>query len=69
MSRGTIWWDFDGTLVGRPFMWTEAGLRVLDRVHPRHAVSASALTDAISTGMPWQRPGHAHPDVTGSDLW
>jgi len=67
--QGTIWWDFDGTLVSRPLMWTEVGLRVLDRHNPRHGVSASALDAALSTGMPWHRPDHAHPELTTADLW
>ena len=31
-GAGTIWWDFDGTLVSRPMMWSEAGHRLLEKL-------------------------------------
>ena len=66
---GTLWWDFDGTLVSRPGMWPEVALRLLDRDRPGHGVSPEMLKHALETGMPWHRPGYAHPDLKTADLW
>jgi putative hydrolase of the HAD superfamily len=68
-ARGTIWWDFDGTLVSRPHMWTEVAIRLLDRHAPGHAISSGAIAGALETGLPWQRADHAHPELTSSGLW
>jgi putative hydrolase of the HAD superfamily len=69
MTRGVLWWDFDGTLVSRPFMWAEVALRLLDRSAPDHGVSAARMIPPISAGMPWHRPDHAHPDLSSPGLW
>lgn len=66
---GTIWWDFDGTLVNRPRMWTDAGHRLLTKLHPRHQVSFDALGELFHTGFPWHRFDHAHPELVTADLW
>ena len=33
------WWDFDGTLVSRPLMWSEVALRLLERHAPDSGVT------------------------------
>lgn len=67
--RGVLWWDFDGTLVSRPHMWTEVAMRVLDDQAPRHGVTHEDLTAHVTTGLPWHRADHAHPDLSTADLW
>jgi putative hydrolase of the HAD superfamily len=69
MSRGVLWWDFDGTLVSRPLMWAEVALRLLDRSAPDHGVSPARMIPLVSAGMPWHRPDHAHPDLSSAGLW
>ena len=66
---GVLWWDFDGTLVSRPDMWAEVGLRLLDRHAPLHDVSAEAMSRLVASGMPWHRAGHAHPDLSTPSAW
>jgi putative hydrolase of the HAD superfamily len=66
---GTIWWDFDGTLVARPLMWSEAGHRFLSRVVPQHQVTRARLGEALRTGFPWQRPDGGHPELATPELW
>lgn len=66
MIKGTMWWDFDGTLVSRALIWSEAGCRFLDRFAPDHQVSQEQLRKAL-------RAGHFpatefHPELT-PDLW
>jgi putative hydrolase of the HAD superfamily len=68
-SRGTLWWDFDGTLVSRPVMWSEVAIRLLDRYSPGHAVTREVMDAQVSQGMPWHRADHAHPELSSPALW
>jgi putative hydrolase of the HAD superfamily len=66
MTKGTIWWDFDGTLISRPLMWSEAGCRFLDQFAPNHQVAQERLRTALGTGhFPVTE---CHPELT-PDLW
>jgi hypothetical protein len=69
MSIGTIWWDFDGTLVSRPLMWSEAGCRCLARFAPGHRVTRDQLRLCLKNGFPWHRPDHGHPELTPEQWW
>jgi len=69
MTRGTIWWDFDGTLVSRPSMWTEAASRIVRTVAPELEYSHASLARALDDGMPWHRPDWSHPELTTADQW
>ena len=69
MGAGTLWWDFDGTLVSRPFMWSRAAKRALDRVLPGHGVSLDAIRASFATGMPWHHPHTAHPELDTPERW
>ena len=68
-SRGVLWWDFDGTLVSRPMMWSEVAMRLLDRYSPGHAVTRDVMDAQVSQGMPWHRTDHAHPELSSPALW
>ncbi|HEX5108683.1 MAG TPA: HAD-IA family hydrolase [Vicinamibacterales bacterium] len=66
---GTIWWDFDGTLISRPFMWSAAALRLLDSVKPGHGVTRASLKKAMASGMPWHPPNREHPQLASAEQW
>jgi putative hydrolase of the HAD superfamily len=68
-SRGALWWDFDGTLVSRPMMWSEVAMRLLDRCSPGHRVTREVMDAQVSQGMPWHRSDHAHPELSSPGLW
>ena len=68
-SRGALWWDFDGTLVRRPMMWSEVAIRLLDRCSPGHGVTREVMDPQVSQGMPWHRIDQAHPELSTSALW
>ena len=68
-SRGALWWDFDGTLVSRPMMWSEVAIRLLDRYSTGHGVTREVMDPEVSQGMPWHRLDHAHPELSTSALW
>jgi len=69
MTRGTIWWDFDGTLISRPSMWAEAASRIVRRLSPERECPDASLLRALDEGMPWHRPDHAHPELTTPGQW
>ena len=69
MSRGTIWWDFDGTLIHRPAMFAEAASRLVRNVGPGAECPDAALLRAMDAGMPWHRPDGAHPELTTAKQW
>ena len=66
---GVLWWDFDGTLVSRPMMWSEVALRFLDRAAPGHGIDRADMDAFVSEGMPWHRADHAHPDLDTAAAW
>jgi putative hydrolase of the HAD superfamily len=68
-SRGALWWDFDGTLVRRPMMWSEVAMRLLDHQAPGHGVAREVMDAQVSQGMPWHRTDHAHPELSSPALW
>jgi FMN phosphatase YigB (HAD superfamily) len=68
-ARGALWWDFDGTLVSRPMMWSEVAMRLLDRYSPGHGVTREVMDAQVSQGMPWHRSNHEHPDLSSPAMW
>jgi putative hydrolase of the HAD superfamily len=69
MTRGTIWWDFDGTLISRPSMWAEAASRLVRSVAPERECPDASLLRALDDGMPWHRSDRSHPELTTPDQW
>lgn len=66
---GTIWWDFDGTLVSRPAMWSEAGHRLLSAQRPDLDISREQVGLMLRTGFPWHNPDCAHPELCEPEAW
>ena len=67
LMAGTIWWDFDGTLVSRPRMWSEAALRLATRLRPGHDLNVSHFARQFKRKFPWHRD--SHPELTGERWW
>ena len=66
---GTVFWDFDGTLVSRPLMWSSACLEALDALLPGHAVYAESLRTGIAAGFPWHDPEQSYVHLREPDAW
>jgi putative hydrolase of the HAD superfamily len=67
--RGTIWWDFDGTLVSRPSMWSAAARRLVERASIPCADLPRPLMSALNNDMPWHGANRAHPELSTPELW
>jgi len=68
-TPGTVFWDFDGTLVSRPSMWSRSTARAVEEIAPHRSVSVDALDAALKTGFPWHRPGMPHPELCDPEAW
>jgi HAD superfamily hydrolase (TIGR01549 family) len=66
---GTIFWDFDGTLVSRPRMWSGACMEALDELAPGHTVEIEALRRGLSSGFPWNEPDRSYAHLAEPDDW
>lgn len=66
--RGTIWWDFDGTLVSRPLMWPGA-VRFLGRASIPCDGLPGPLLEVLNHDMPWHGPNRAHPELSTPHTW
>ena len=69
VSPGTVFWDFDGTLVARPRMWSSACLDALDEFIPGHTVTVEGLRKGISWGFPWHAPEQSYTHITEPSAW
>lgn len=65
---GTIFWDFDGTLVKPSPSWRKAMIRALDATSPGHSISMEMLSPLIQKGFPWHA-NHAHGLKTSNEWW
>lgn len=66
---GAIWWDFDGTLVSRPRMWSEAGHAFLCDQRPHMRIELETLRGRLQTGFPWHEPHRSHHELATADMW
>jgi putative hydrolase of the HAD superfamily len=68
-ARGTIWWDFDGTLVSRPAMWSRAARGLLERASIVCDELPGPLLEVLDSHLPWRVPTRAHPELSTPDMW
>jgi putative hydrolase of the HAD superfamily len=69
VKRGTILWDFDGTLVRSVFMWSRAALAVLDEHVPGHGSALVNLRQGLQADFPWHHPEVAHLELNEPSAW
>src|SRR5579872_1754407 len=69
MSSKIIFWDFDGTLAQRPFMWSNAFLQSLDELIPKHEISIDQIKPLLQRGFPWHTPEIPWNEITPESWW
>lgn len=67
--RGTIIWDFDGTLVDRPFTWSASLLAAFDEVLPGHSVTLAEIKIHTLKNFPWHEPEKEYLHLREPELW
>jgi len=68
-GRGTIWWDFDGTLASRPLMWSRAARHLIERAEIACDALPGPLLEVLNKDMPWHGPNRGHPELSTPDIW
>src|SRR4051812_30997810 len=64
MSRGTIFWDFDGTLVHTWAMWSGSAVEAIQENFPdRSAWTIEQIRPHLQDGFPWHSPERPHPEL------
>ena len=67
--RGTLIWDFDGTLATRDFSWEKAFLTAISSVQPDHSVQAEDVQRVLRQGFPWHLPEDTLVDRIDTSMW
>ena len=68
-SRGTVIWDWDGTLGYSTSTWSMCLLEVLDAFRPNHCLKLDEIKPHLAHGFPWHRPEAPHRDLCESGRW
>lgn len=69
MAKGTIIWDFDGTLADRPYTWSGSILAAFDSVLPGHAVKLDDIRTHTAKNFPWHTPDNDYQHRRDPEVW
>jgi len=64
-----LFWDFDGTLVSSPHLWSVSVLQVLRENLPEYPCALEDIRPHLRTGFPWQMIGTPVAALTGEAWW
>ncbi len=67
--RKAIFWDFDGTLVQSPSLWSNAFLQALKGAWPGCPLSLEDVRPHLRSGFPWHTPEKDFTGLTGERWW
>lgn len=67
--KKALFWDFDGTLVKSPHLWSTSLLRALQDAWPGCPCSLQDVRPHLRSGFPWHTPGQDHTRMTGEAWW
>jgi putative hydrolase of the HAD superfamily len=64
-----LFWDFDGTLVNSPHLWSTSLLRALRDAWPGCLCTLNDVRPHLRSGFPWHTPDQDHSCMTGEAWW
>lgn len=67
--KKALFWDFDGTLVKSPHLWSASLLRALKEAWPGCICTLQDVRPHLRSGFPWHTPGQDHSRMTGEAWW
>ncbi len=67
--KKALFWDFDGTLVKSPHLWSTSLLRALKEAWPGCICTLQDVRPYLRNGFPWHTPGQDHSRMTGEAWW
>lgn len=68
-DRGTLIWDFDGTVATRNFSWDGAFLTALEATNPGHGVTNDDLLREFRAGFPWHAADDEAVERVDTAMW
>jgi putative hydrolase of the HAD superfamily len=69
-ARGTIFWDFDGTLIHARAMWRMAFLEAIRAHAPQRTdLSLESFGPHLNSGFPWHTPEIPHHELNDPRAW
>jgi putative hydrolase of the HAD superfamily len=67
--KKALFWDFDGTLVQSPHLWSSSLLRALKKAWPGCPCTLQDVRPHLRSGFPWHTPSQDHSLMTGEAWW
>ncbi len=67
--KGTIIWDFDGTIADRPFTWSGSILAAFDEIQPGHSVKIEQVKVHTGKNFPWHEPEKDYLHLRDPEVW
>jgi putative hydrolase of the HAD superfamily len=67
--KGTLIWDFDGTLANRPLTWSGSVLLALDELWPGHSIPIESIRPHMAKHFPWHEPENEYHHMRKPEKW
>ena len=67
--KKALFWDFDGTLVQSPHLWSSSLLGALKDAWPECPCTLLDVRPLLRSGFPWDTPFEDHSRMTGDRWW
>jgi putative hydrolase of the HAD superfamily len=67
--KKALFWDFDGTLVKSPPLWSASLLRALKDAWPGCTCTLNDVRPHLRSGFPWHTPEQDHTLMMGENWW
>ncbi len=67
--KPALFWDFDGTLVSSPHLWSGSLLKALQAAWPGCPLTLDDIRPHLRSGFPWHTPEADFTRVTGEAWW
>ncbi len=64
-----LFWDFDGTLVHSPHLWSASLLHAIKDAWPGCSITLADVRPHLRSGFPWLTPDQDHSRMTGDAWW
>jgi putative hydrolase of the HAD superfamily len=68
-AKSVLFWDFEGTLARRPFLWAGVVREVLSEHELAWGVERPVIALHLKSGFPWQEADRPHPELSTPEAW
>ncbi len=67
--KKALFWDFDGTLVHSPSLWSASVLRAIRTLRPESGIELEDIRARMHEAYPWDMPHIDYSELTGQKWW